>query len=76
MADAQDISEADIRQYLIERADAYTMRTKRSMSYIGEAAIRDSKFLANVKNGSNFTIKTYQRVLDWLDEEERAERAA
>lgn len=78
MSDAPEITDEAIRANLIARAEAYASRTGCKLSRIGEEAISDTKFLSNAKNGSNFTIKTYQRVIDWLDEQEAAleERAA
>ena len=64
------ITETEIRAHVLERAKAYASATGRSMSSISEEAVRDSKFLANVERGANFTVKTYQRVLDWLAEQE------
>ncbi|MEO3386042.1 hypothetical protein [Mesorhizobium sp. CAU 1741] len=62
------LSSDDVRQHLLAKAKTYAERTGASFSHISEAAVNDSKFLANVERGSNFTIRTYQRVLDWLDE--------
>lgn len=78
MVEAPDITADAIRATLLARAGAYAERTGCKLSRIGEEAIRDSKFLANVQSGGNFTIKTYQRVIDWIDEQEAAqpERAA
>lgn len=75
-APAPDISKEDIRHALLVRAKAYAMRRDCALSRIGEEAIRDSKFLARVEAGGNFTIETYQRVIDWLDAAERAAPAA
>ncbi len=71
-----EISAEHIRKHLLDRATAYSERTGIGFSRISEEAIRDSKFLANVQSGSNFTIKTYQRVIDWLDEAEAAPSSA
>jgi len=67
MNDATPITDEAIRAHLIARARAYADRTKCSFSFISEEAVKDSKFLANAERGANFTIKTYQRVIDWLD---------
>lgn len=73
-----EITADAVRQHLLDRVQAYRDRTPMSLSAISMAAVQDSKFLANVAKGDNFTLKTYQRVIDWLDEQERAagERAA
>jgi len=70
-----DITADAVRQTLLTRATAFSEAHNVSFSRIGDAALGDSKFLARVRAGDNFTIKTYQRVIDWLDAAER-ERAA
>jgi hypothetical protein len=60
-----------VRTHLLERARAYVEANKSSFSHISQSALGDSKFLKRVEDGDNFTIKTYQRVMDWLDEQER-----
>lgn len=72
MSEAPQITETEIRANVLARAKAFAAATGRSMSSISEDAVRDSKFLANVERGSNFTVKTYQRVLDWLAEQEKS----
>lgn len=57
----------DIRKRLLERAEAFAKAHKVSLSYIGLEALRDSKFLPEVRNGRNFTIRSYQTVMDWMD---------
>jgi hypothetical protein len=46
------------------------------LSAIGKAAISDDRFLARVVDGGNFTLDTYQRVIDWLDAAEAAAKDA
>lgn len=70
-----DISAEAVRKHLLDRARAFVERRKSSFSFISQSAVQDSKFLANVEKGNNFTVKTYQRVIDWLDEQEREEVA-
>lgn len=65
------LSADQVRQYLLDRAETYIKAHRSSLSFISQQAVADSKFLANVKNGQNFTIRNYQRVIDWLDEQER-----
>jgi len=73
-----ELSSEAIRSHLIERAEAFSKRYGVSLSRIGLDAIKDSKFLSEVKNGRNFTVQSYQNVMDWLDraEAERSGRAA
>lgn len=70
------ITNDHIRSYLLERAQAYADRIDRKLSFVSQQAVSDSKFLDHVKDGGNFTVKTYQKIIDWLDEQERSEIAA
>lgn len=71
MSTQSDITADAVRQHLLDRAKAYADRSNTSLSAISMSAIKDSKFLANVERGDNFTLRTYQRVIDWLDAAER-----
>lgn len=67
-----EITAADIRKSLIERAKAYAEAADTSFSAIGLAAVNDTKFLGRVENTEiGFNIKTYQKMVDWLDKAER-----
>lgn len=70
-----DITADTVRQNLIKRANAYCQARKTSFSAIGKAAISDDRFLARVSAGGNFTLDTYQRVIDWLDAAEAQDAA-
>jgi hypothetical protein len=75
MKNAAELTEHDIRKSLIERATAYASKAKTSFSAMGIAAVGDSKFLSRVQNPEiGFNIKTYQRMVDWLDDAERSLR--
>ena len=71
-----DITADAVRQNLISRARAFCEARKTSFSAIGKAAISDDRFLARVDAGGNFTLDTYQRVIDWLDAAEAASKDA
>ena len=75
MSEAPDITKDTIRRHLISRANAFCKSRKATFSSIGEAAIKDSKFLSRVEAGGNFTVSTYQRVIDWLEQAEREHAA-
>lgn len=66
-----DITADTIRQNLMNRARAFCEARKTSFSAIGKASISDDRFLARVGAGGNFTLETYQRVIDWMDAAER-----
>ncbi len=65
-----------IRQKLIERAEAHAKRYGLSFSGMSKEAVNDSKFLAEVKNGRNFRIESFQRVMDWIEADEAARKAS
>lgn len=71
MADAP-ITADNIREHLVARAEAYSRTNGVSLSAMSKEAVKDDRFLARAKAGSNFTIETYQRFINWLDEAERA----
>lgn len=70
MKTLKTITSEHVRQHLLARASEFIERNGGSFSSVSEAAVQDSKFLGNVARGSNFTLRTYQRVIDWLDEKE------
>jgi hypothetical protein len=71
-----EITADAVRQNLISRARAFCQAKKTSFSAIGKAAISDDRFLARVDAGGNFTLDTYQRVIDWLDAAEASSKDA
>lgn len=72
MTQPSEITAQNIRESLIARAEAYRKATKTSFSAMSIAAVNDSKFLSRVENPDlGFNIKTYQRMVEWLDEAER-----
>lgn len=56
-----------MRDTLIQRIDAFKSKTGKSDSSIGKEAVKDDRFVSRIRNGGNFTVETYQRVIDWLD---------
>ena len=69
------ITEHEIRDSLLRKAEDFCRRNKTSFSAVGTSAVGDSKFLSRVQNNLNFNIKTYQRVVEWLDAQEAKEVA-
>lgn len=61
-----------IRAALLARAEKFCEKRDTSFSAICRAAVNDGKFLTGVRNGRDFTLGTYQRVNDWLDQQEGA----
>lgn len=72
MTQRAEITEQDIRESLIARATSYATKAKTSFSAMGISAVGDSKFLSRVQNPDiGFNIKTYQKMVEWLDDAER-----
>lgn len=69
-----EITKDHIRDHLLARAKAFSEATGKSLSFISGEAVSDSKFLPEVASGKkeNFTLNTYQRVIDWIDAQESA----
>jgi hypothetical protein len=59
-----------IRNALLTRAKTFVQSRGSSFSAICIGAGVDSKFLSRVDAEENFSVKTYQRVMDWLDAQE------
>lgn len=64
-----NITADQVRTALIERIDAYIAASGKSDSSVGKEAINDDKFVARIRLGANFTLKTYQKLSDWLDQQ-------
>ncbi len=62
----QVIPSEEIRASMLASVDRYIAATGKSDSFVGKEALKDDKFIARVRGGGNFTIRTYQRVLDWI----------
>lgn len=73
MSEVASITADHIRDHLLARATAFSERTKMSFSAISKEAVADDRFLARARAGKNFTIETYQRVIDWIDAREAAQ---
>lgn len=67
MVEASEITADAVRGTLLTKAKAFCEKHNYSFSRVGDEALKDSKFLGRVQGGANFTIKTYQTVIDWID---------
>jgi len=61
------ITAEQVRSHLLERVDAYQAKVAVTDATIGTKAVGDHKILGRIRAGENFTLKTYQRLIDWLD---------
>lgn len=68
--DETQITAHRIREHLLARAKAFSDDRRMSFSAMSKEAVKDDRFLARAQAGANFTIETYQRFIDWLDEQE------
>ena len=75
MFDHRPITEDDVRQCLLRTAEQFSQSSGMSFSAIGIAAVGDSKFVARVRNGLGFNIKTYQRLMSWIADQSKREAA-
>lgn len=61
--------EQELRTRLFETADRLTRATKMSEQTIGQKAISDNTFFKRVREGAGFTVKTYDRLMAWMEQE-------
>ena len=61
-------SEQEIRAALISRMDAYCEKANIAASSVCALVMNDTSFMRKVKHGKNFTVASYQRLMDFLDE--------
>lgn len=61
-----------VRAELIARIDGYLTSSGMSASAFGRDAVKDDRFVKRIRDGGNFTVEMYQRVIDWIDAQERA----
>jgi hypothetical protein len=63
----KSITAEQVRTHLLERIDAYQAKVPVTDAKLGTDAVGDHKVVARIRAGENFTLKMYQRLLDWLD---------
>ncbi|WP_041544386.1 MULTISPECIES: hypothetical protein [Chelativorans] len=66
--------EQELRSRLFETAERLSSLTGMSEQTISQRAIKDNTFFKRVReNGAGFTVKTYDRLMEWMERElERA----
>jgi len=57
-----------LRAALLERVARFTHVTGVAQSAIAKQSVNDPAFFTRLAKGRNFTIATYQRAMDWLDQ--------
>lgn len=68
--------EQELRNRLFETAERLTALTGMSEMAIGQKAINDNTFFKRVReNGAGFTVKTFDRLMAWMEQAEANARA-
>lgn len=60
--------EETLRAHLFELADAFEKSTGVSRPSIGKAALRDNTFFRRLSAGDGFTIKTFDKLIQWFSD--------
>jgi hypothetical protein len=60
-------TDSEIRNGLLDRCDTYCLLTGCSLSLLGRRAVNDPASIFRIRDGSNFTISTYGRLMAYLD---------
>lgn len=68
----KSITAEQVRSHLISRIDAYQGKVPTTDAKLGTNAVGDHKVIARIRSGENFTLNTYQRLIDWLDQQQVA----
>jgi hypothetical protein len=69
--------EQELRNRLFETAERLTALTGLSEMAIGQKAINDNTFFKRVRdNGAGFTVKTFDRLMGWMEQAEAEAIAA
>lgn len=69
--------EHELRTKLFETAERLSALTGISEQSIGQKAINDNTFFKRVReNGAGFTVKTFDRLMGWMEEALEAARQA
>lgn len=61
--------EQELRARLIATAERLARLRKMSEATIGLKAVKDNTILKRIRTGSGFTIKTYDRLMEFMESE-------
>lgn len=64
-------AELDLTTRLLQRVDAYCKRKGISRARVATLAVNDGDVFGRVDRGGTLTVRTYERILRWLDQAER-----
>lgn len=68
--------EQELRNNLIKTAEEVCKAKGVTEETIGLRALRDNTFFKRMRNGAGFTIRTYDRLMAWMESELQKEDAA
>ncbi len=68
--------EHELRAKLISTAERCTRLTKMSEATIGLKAVKDNTVFKRIRGGKGFTVKTYDRLMAFMDEALHSSREA
>lgn len=57
-----------LRADLLDRVTLYSHLTGEAQSAIAKQSVNDPAFFTRLARGRNFTVSTYQQVMNWLDD--------
>lgn len=57
-----------LREKLIEAKNLYCASTSLSSATVGTKVANDGKFFDRVEGGGSLTIETYEKVMQWFEE--------
>jgi hypothetical protein len=63
-------SGAELREALVKRIAQFAERTGMTKSDIGKKAVNDVAFVSDLEGGRNITLRVYDKVLKFLDDNE------
>lgn len=65
------LTAAEIRQSLLERIEKHSRENSIAVSEIGRLAVSDTSFFPRLRDGKNFSLRTYDRVDHWLKQQDQ-----
>jgi len=57
----------DLKTSLINAAQAHRKTTGEALATTANKVINDGKFFSRIERGGGFTVRTYQRFMDYFD---------
>lgn len=68
--------EIDLRTNLLQHARKYQRQSGLSLATIATKVMNDGKFFDRIENGGGFTVRTYEKCMQWFSERIEAPNGA